>query len=113
MKIFITQILLISSLSLSIAYAGGASARDQKGGRPPMSDEMKEAFDACHEEVGMPDRESGRPPEGERPTKEQHEAMKTCLKGKGFTPPEHGGKGRGRGGDPLPEQSGENQEGEE
>lgn len=106
MKTFIPRILLISCLSLSIAYA-----RDQKdgGGRPPMSDEMKEAFDACATEVDMPDRESG-----ERPTKEQHEAMKTCLEKKGIILPEHhkGGKGRGRGGSP-PKQTGENQESEE
>ncbi len=106
MKTFIPRILLISCLSLSIAYA-----RDQKGsggGRPPMmNDEMKEAFDACHEEAGLPERESG-----ERPSKEQREAMKTCLQGKGFTPPEHGGKGRGHHG-PPPEQTDETQDREE
>lgn len=87
MKTFITQILVISSLSLSMAYAHDHGG----GGRPPMSGEMKEAFDACHEEVEMPERKSG-----ERPTKEQHEAMKTCLKSKGITP-------KGRGGPPPEE----------
>ena len=108
-KTFITQTLLISSLCLSVAYA-----RDKKeggfGGRPEMTEEMKEAFDACHEEVGMPERDSG-----ERPTKEQHEAFKTCLEGKGITPPQHGpgGKvGKGRGG-PPPDRVGNFQENEE
>ncbi len=108
MKTFITQTLLISSLCLSVAYA-----RDkQGGGRPEMSAEMKEAFEACHEEVGMPERDSG-----ERPTKEQHEAFKTCLEGKGITPPEHGPRGKGgkggRGGPPPDDRFGSNQENEE
>lgn len=105
MKTFITQTILISSLMLSIAYA-----RDQRQGPPQMSGEMKEAFDTCAEQVGMPDRESG-----ERPTKEQHEAMKTCLEGKGITPPQHGpggpgGKGKGRGGPPPEQNSQDNEE---
>ncbi len=100
MKTFITQILVISSLSM-------AYARAQGGERPQMSGEMKAAFAACHEEAGMPERKSG-----ERPTKEQREAMKTCLQGKGFTPPEHGGKGCGHSGVP-PEQTGETEAGEE
>ncbi|WP_409479643.1 hypothetical protein [Pseudobdellovibrio sp. HCB154] len=86
MKSFITQTLLASCLMLSLAYA-----RDHKG--PHMDEETKAAFEACAEEVGMPERESG-----ERPTKEQHEAMKTCLEGKGIKPP----KG-GRPGGPPPE----------
>lgn len=90
MKSFITQTLLVSSLMLSIAYA-----RDHKG--PHMDAETKAAFEACAEEVGMPDRESG-----ERPSKEQHETMKTCLEGKGIKHP----KG-GRPGGPPPEFRGE------
>ena len=90
MKSFITQTILVSSLMLSIAYA-----RDHQG--PQMDTETKAAFEACATEVGMPDRDSG-----ERPTKAQHEAMKTCLEGKGITPPEHGpgGPGGGKGGRP-------------
>ncbi|AZZ36172.1 hypothetical protein CIK05_04975 [Bdellovibrio sp. qaytius] len=99
MKTLITQTFLISCLSLSIAYA-----RDHKGGpggRPEISAENKAAFEACHEEVGMPDRDSG-----ERPTKEQHEAFKTCLEKKGITLPQHG---KGRGG-PPPERNEESEE---
>lgn len=80
MKSFITQTILISSLMLSIAYA-----RDQKKGAHPHNPEMKEAFDTCAKQAKMPDRDSG-----ERPTKEQHEAMKACLESKGITPPQHG-----------------------
>lgn len=87
MKSFITQTILVSSLMLSIAYA-----RDQvKHHGPPMDDETKAAFESCATEVGMPERDSG-----ERPTKEQHEAFKTCLEGKGLTPSEHGPRGEGR-----------------
>jgi hypothetical protein len=104
MKSFITQTLLISSLMLSIAYAG-----DKKHKGPPMDEATKAAFEACATEVEMPDRDSG-----ERPTKEQHEAMKACLTKKGIALPEHGPGGRGRGGGPGgPPPPRENDESEE
>lgn len=95
MKSFITQTLLVSSLMLSVTYA-----RDHKG--PPMDEETKAAFEACAEEVGMPDRETG-----ERPTKAQHEAMKTCLEGKGIKPPQGGRPGSSGPGGPPPDFRGE------
>lgn len=102
MKTFITQTLLLSCLTLSMAYA-----QDQRKGPPEMNAETKAAFEACAEEVGMPDRESG-----ERPTKEQHEAMKTCLDKKGIKMPQHGPGGKGRGGHdgPPPPRNEENEE---
>lgn len=74
-KIFFALILLGSSVS----YA--------KGGRPPrMSDEAKLAIEECG--LSLPQR-------GERPSREEHEAIKSCLSEAGIAKPSRGDRQRG------------------
>lgn len=82
---------LVISLAATLAmaqYGQNSNGQGQRGGPPQMDESTKAAFDACASEINMP-----KPGSGSRPTKEQHEALRACLKAKGVEMPEPHGRG--------------------
>ncbi len=69
----ITKILLTLTLVPCFAFARG-----QKQGPPPLNDEAKSAIEACG--LSLPER-------GQRPSREEHEAIKSCLSEAGIERP--------------------------
>lgn len=94
MKAEIFSLILCTSAVLWAAdYQRSSGNRPQ----PPQLDEStRAAITNCETTTGMPARDSGT-----RPTREQHEKFRACLKAAGLQMPEHGPGGpRGHGGPP-------------
>ncbi|HWU42536.1 MAG TPA: hypothetical protein VN132_03825 [Bdellovibrio sp.] len=82
MKTSYKKILIIAAV---IASSSAAMSQQSDQSR----EEMRAAFAACAESVGLQKPEAGQRPQA--PTDEQRQKMDTCLKEKGFDPPRHMG----------------------
>lgn len=80
--------LLVVALSFAAlsntAWAQNPFGNSGMGGLPPIDEKTQSAFQECAKKSGLP-----APGAGSRPTREQHEKFKACLKTKGITLPAH------------------------
>lgn len=71
----------------SESYNGPRRQGGPQGAPPQMDSATKAAFEECAEELGLPAPGEG----GTRPSKEQHDQLRECLKSKGVEAPRGGG----------------------
>lgn len=86
-KILISLIALFAIHGFAQEETGEGGRREHRG-PPPMSEEMRAAFEACQTETGV-----AKPERGQRPSDDDRKLMEDCLKGKGFERPQHQGPG--------------------
>ncbi|KHD87527.1 MAG: hypothetical protein OM95_13855 [Bdellovibrio sp. ArHS] len=86
-KQLVTDLQVFMALSLVLALNAPAVAQTE-GFHGRSQEDHRAAFDACREELGLPEPTPGERPQA--PDEETREKMDACLKEKGFEPPKFG-----------------------
>ncbi|GEM_PF-1266136 len=89
----LAHVRLYVATTLVIAFAAAGHAQDSADHRNKSHEELRAAFEACREELGVAKPEPGQRPQA--PDEETRAQLDACLKEKGFEPPPKFGGPRG------------------
>ncbi|WP_374079232.1 hypothetical protein [Bdellovibrio bacteriovorus] len=91
-KIADLQLYVLTTVILAMASPG--YAQNEEGFRNKSQAEHRAAFEACREELDLPQPEPGQRPQAL--DEETRDKLDACLKEKGFEPPKFGRGGHGK-----------------